>query len=579
MVAIAPTALAGVIPSSSLRSRALGASRSRSLAGGGKSLFLAPNQHRGMNRRAGGATVAAWGSQKYVEHLIQPGDSLWKIAMDYNSTVDEIRAANGVKDKAGMIYEGKTLRVPVNTIQSNATPAADPVKTLVPPKKPRNLFAKEDPVFGPAPTAPPKKIERKAEEPKAKKAEPAPKETKKPTKNVGRARDDIPSRDAQKGQEAWRAPFRHMAKGKITPLTRTDVESLLPRKVFLGVSPTGDASAPRDADVLLLVEVPDSDACMAVYPTWKQLAERLARSAPNVRVCAFSAETDAAKQWAGRHLAATSHPTFVAMPSAGGVYKFGGETATFELLKKFADEAFKKQNRRNGKNELAKGNAPRVTRGHGGKTRHPMDKPHASSEYYRGIGTASGPIGAVVDASVQGAANVARMAAPLAIISLVVGFFMATALRILDLAFGESSAKVAGSTRGSAAAAAARLAADEFGEDVPGGDATTYPGDGPVDSRGRAIAPGAAARRSSVEAQTRLAREREAAREMRARAALSRDDAIPSGASAAKLVEWIVVVESEMRDLWRRFVFLFWAWIRLQRRLLLARFKPEGQDS
>ena len=172
MVAIAPTALAGVIPSSSLRSRALGASRSRVLAGGGKR-FLAPNQHRGVNRRAGGATVAAWGSQKYVEHLIQPGDSLWKIAMDYNSTVDEIRAANGVKDKAGMIYEGKTLRVPVNTIQqSNATPAADPVKTPVPPKKPRNLFAKEEPVFGPAPTAPPKKIERKAEEPKANKAEP-----------------------------------------------------------------------------------------------------------------------------------------------------------------------------------------------------------------------------------------------------------------------------------------------------------------------------------------------------------------------------------------------------------------------
>ena len=200
---------------------------------------------------------------------------------------------------------------------------------------------------------------------------------------------------------------------------------------------TGDASAPRDADVLLLVEVPDSDACMAAYPTWKQLAGRLGRSAPNVRVCAFSAETDAAKQWAGRHLAATSHPTFVAMPRAGGVYKFGGETATLELLKKFADEAFKKQNRRNDKNELNK--SPVATH-RGGRTRHPMDKPHASSEYYRGIGTTGGPVGAVVDASVQGAANVARMAAPLAIISLVVGFFMATALRILDLAFGESSA-------------------------------------------------------------------------------------------------------------------------------------------
>jgi hypothetical protein len=205
-----------------------------------------------------------------------------------------------------------------------------------------------------------------------------------------------------------------------------------------------------------------------------------------------------------------------------------------------------------------------------------MDKPHASSEYYRGIGTTGGPVGAVVDASVQGAANVARMAAPLAIISLVVGFFMATALRILDLAFGESSAKVAGSTvGGSASAAAARLAAVV----EESGDATTYPGT-PVDSRGRAIAPGAAARRSSVEAQTRLARERAAAREMRARAALRDEDAIPSGASAAKLIEWIRVVESEMRDLWRRFVFLFWAWIRLQRRLLLARFKPEGgQDS
>ena len=522
--------------------------------------------------------MAAWGSQKYVEHLIQPGDSLWKIAMDYNSTVDEIRAANGVKDKAGMIYQGKTLRVPVNSIQqSNATPVADPVKTLVPPKKPRNLFAKEEPVFGPAPTAPPKKIERKAEEPKANKAEPAPKETKKPTKNknVG-ARGDIPSRDAQKGQEAWRAPFQHMAKGKITPLTKTDVESLLPRKVFLGVSPAGDASAPRDADVLLLVEVPDSDACMAAYPTWKQLAERLGRSAPNVRVCAFSAETDAAKQWAGRHLAATSHPTFVAMPRAGGVYKFGGETATLELLRKFADEAFKKQNKRNAKSDEK--SPPNVTRGgRGGRVRHPMDKPHASSEYYRGIGTTGGPVGAVVDASVQGAANVARMAAPLAIISLVVGFFMATALRILDLAFGESSAKVAGSAvGGSASAAAARLAAVV----EESGDATTYPGT-PVDSRGRAIAPGAAARRSSVEAQTRLARERAAAREMRARAALRDDgDAIPSGASAAKLIEWIRVVESEMRDLWRRFVFLFWAWIRLQRRLLLARFKPEGgQDS
>ena len=101
-------------------------------------------------------TTAAWGSTRYVEHLIRPGDSLWKIAVDYDSTVDEIRAANGVKDKAGVIYEGKTLKVPVNTdIKSKSPPGADPVKTLVPPKKPRNLFAREEPLLGPAPTAPP----------------------------------------------------------------------------------------------------------------------------------------------------------------------------------------------------------------------------------------------------------------------------------------------------------------------------------------------------------------------------------------------------------------------------------------
>ena len=512
-------------------------------------------------------TTAAWGSTRYVEHLIRPGDSLWKIAVDYDCTVDEIRAANGVKDKAGVIYEGKTLKVPVNTdVQSKSPPGADPVKTLVPPKKPRNLFAREEPLLGPAPTAPPKNVERKpAEEPKAAKATSPPAPKKAQAKPALSTRKDIPGRETQKGQESWRAPFQHMAKGKVTPLTKADVEQLIPRKVFLGVSPGGDASGLRDADVLLLVEVPDSDACMGAYPTWKQLAERMAKFNPHVRVCAFSAETDGAKQWAGRHLAATSHPTFIAMPRAGGVYKFGGESATLELLKKFATEAFKQKKKVPATEKPLPATATR--RG----VKPSMDKPRASVEYYRGIGT-GGPLGAVVDASVQGAANVARMAAPLALISLVVGFFMATALRILDLAFGESSAKVAG---GSASSAAARLAT------VVGREGETYVMPPPVvDSQGRAIAPErAAARRESVTSQTKLARERAAQREMKARAALNRDEnAIPPGASVNKLMEWIGIVESEMRDLWRRFFFLFWAWIRLQRRLLLERFKPEGQN-
>ena len=42
----------------------------------------------------------------------------------------------------------------------------------------------------------------------------------------------------------------------------------------------------------------------------------------------------------------------------------------------------------------------------------------------------------------------------------------------------------------------------------------------------------------------------------------------------------VLLHRRQTRTWLRRFVFLFWAWIRLQRRLLLARFKPEGgQDS
>jgi LysM repeat protein len=45
-----------------------------------------------------------------VEHTIQDGDSLWKIARDYKTTVREIKAANQMTND--FIVAGQTLRVP-----------------------------------------------------------------------------------------------------------------------------------------------------------------------------------------------------------------------------------------------------------------------------------------------------------------------------------------------------------------------------------------------------------------------------------------------------------------------------------
>lgn len=45
-----------------------------------------------------------------VEHTIQQGDSLWKIARDYKTTVREIKAANQMT--SDFIVAGQTLKVP-----------------------------------------------------------------------------------------------------------------------------------------------------------------------------------------------------------------------------------------------------------------------------------------------------------------------------------------------------------------------------------------------------------------------------------------------------------------------------------
>ncbi len=64
-----------------------------------------------------------------VDHTIRDGDSLWKIARDYKTTVREIKAANQLT--SDFIVAGQTLRVPSGLAEGVApgtpdAPAAAP---------------------------------------------------------------------------------------------------------------------------------------------------------------------------------------------------------------------------------------------------------------------------------------------------------------------------------------------------------------------------------------------------------------------------------------------------------------------
>ena len=51
-------------------------------------------------------------SKRIVDHTIQAGESLWKIARDYKTTVREIKAANGIATDT--IVAGQSLKVPTS---------------------------------------------------------------------------------------------------------------------------------------------------------------------------------------------------------------------------------------------------------------------------------------------------------------------------------------------------------------------------------------------------------------------------------------------------------------------------------
>jgi LysM repeat protein len=64
-------------------------------------------------------------------HVVQPGENLFRIALSYNLTTDELAAANGITDPT-LVYAGQTLTVPATEVEAAApetvvVEAAEPV--------------------------------------------------------------------------------------------------------------------------------------------------------------------------------------------------------------------------------------------------------------------------------------------------------------------------------------------------------------------------------------------------------------------------------------------------------------------
>ena len=131
------------------------------------------------------------------------------------------------------------------------------------------------------------------------------------------------------------------SRGEETPLTRLGRRRCSPERrgararlkkpaaADVSRTPSTTSRARRRGHVLLLVEIPDCEWCAATRPAFRQLAKSRASTDPRAtRVCAFEAKTPEDRQWAHKHLAAHSFPTVIALPRRGGVYKYGGGTAS-----------------------------------------------------------------------------------------------------------------------------------------------------------------------------------------------------------------------------------------------------------
>jgi uncharacterized protein YkwD len=88
-----------------------------------------------------------------ISHLVQPGETLWSIAIAYRTTIAQLKALNNLADE--MIYPGNTLIVA--RAPSTQTPSATSTETPIPTATPfvfRTATSPPAPTATPAPAAP-----------------------------------------------------------------------------------------------------------------------------------------------------------------------------------------------------------------------------------------------------------------------------------------------------------------------------------------------------------------------------------------------------------------------------------------
>lgn len=78
-------------------------------------------------------------NKKWYRHTVVAGDSLWKISRDYNTTINDIRAANGIE--GDHINAGDNIAVPTNNPPAGAVEMPKPEPNLTPAPAPVTIPA------------------------------------------------------------------------------------------------------------------------------------------------------------------------------------------------------------------------------------------------------------------------------------------------------------------------------------------------------------------------------------------------------------------------------------------------------
>ncbi len=106
---------------------------------------LAPMPERGLPlvtgepgpaRDARAAEQAAWGESGGIRHLVQPGETLWRIARAYSVAVADLQRANGLSDPS-QLEAGTRLLIPGADRERPVPPADAPQARMEPRRGPR----------------------------------------------------------------------------------------------------------------------------------------------------------------------------------------------------------------------------------------------------------------------------------------------------------------------------------------------------------------------------------------------------------------------------------------------------------